>query len=75
MWVILSVKQNDSIFTMVDLQDLLKVASRFATGAARLDVGRVWLFSPGQSVPGQKTYIAVYSYVMPSTYISCVSVN
>ena len=33
------------------------------TGAARLDVGRVWLFSPGQFVPRKK-------HISPSTY-SC----
>ena len=46
------------------------------TGAARLDDGRLWLFSPGQSVVRTKRiYIAVYSCAMLYACISCVSVN
>ena len=50
-WVILSVIQNDSIFGRIDLQDLAKVAPRFANWHGyRHDVGRVWLFSHDHSM-------------------------
>ena len=75
MWFILSVTQAESIFESADPQGVLKVAPPLLTDTTKPDVGRLWLFSPGQAVIWTKTYTAVYSCAMLLTYISCASVD